>query len=346
MAQQLRALGINATLVVITSAHPLSERLDDTDTPVIELGLPRGRQLIRVARRYAAVLRHVGPDGALLMTSGYMATIGRIGGYRGPLVGVEHGQVLQTSNTRRRRWMELVDLFVGAHCLDAQVAVSPFMLGELEQIPHRPGATVIPNGVDVDRYCPQRPIFSDCAVLTVGWAGRLIEGKGVDDLLRASARISSHPRPFQILIAGDGPERQRLASLAADVAPPGTVKFIGPCQDMPGFWNRCDLAVATSNQFVESFGLAPLEAAACGRPVVATSNGGFVDVVKDGETGRIVTPGDVDGLAAAISQYLTDHELARQHGDRGRARAAASFEISSCATAYLDLLGELAEHRA
>jgi glycosyltransferase involved in cell wall biosynthesis len=344
MAEQFRALGVDATLVVITSARPLSDRLDERGPAIIELGLPRGGELMRVARRYATVLRRAAPDGALLMTSGYMATMLRLGGYRGPLVSVEHGHVLQTVGPRARRWLEWLDLQIGARCVDAQVAVSSFTLEELKRLPHHRGASVIPNGVDLDRYRPERPVFSQSGVITIGWAGRLIPGKGVDDLVKASARVTS-AGPYRVLIAGDGPERERLSSLATNIAKPGTVEFVGTCQDMPSFWNKCDLVVATSNQFVESFGLAPLEAAACGRPVVATRNGGFVDVVRDGETGRIIPPGDVEALACAISQYLADPRRAREDGERARVRATESFDIRACAVSYVELLGQVAIHR-
>jgi glycosyltransferase involved in cell wall biosynthesis len=337
MAEQLRALGVNATVVVITSSRPLSDGLRAGHPPVIELGLSRGGALIRAPRRYATVLRDVGAHGALLMTSGYMATMLRIGGYRGPLIGIEHGQLLQTPETKHRRWSRQLDLLIGAHCLDAQVAVSSFMLTKLERLPHHPRVSVIPNGVDLGHYRPERPLGENGSIFTIGWAGRLIAGKGVDDLLRASARLTAR-NPFRVLIAGDGPERESLQALASGIAPSGAVKFIGTCHDMPAFWNGCDLAVATSNQLEESFGLASLEASACGRPVVATRNGGFVEVVEHGETGQIVPPGDIEALAAGISRYLGDPELAREHGARGRARATDRFDIRMSALSYVKLL--------
>jgi len=119
------------------------------------------------------------------------------------------------------------------------------------------------------------------------------------------------------------------------------VRLVGRRQDMAAFWNECDIAIASSSTFIESFGMAPLEAGACARPVVATHNGGFVDIVVDGVTGRIVDPRDPRALASAIATYIENPDRARLHGAHARQRAVARFGIRACADAYIALFERL-----
>ena len=110
---------------------------------------------------------------------------------------------------------------------------------------------------------------------------------------------------------------------------------------MAGLLNAADVAAAVSAALVESFGFFALEAMACGLPVVATRNGGLTEVVADGETGFLVSPGDVEGIAAALESYGTDPTLRRRHGSAARERCAAVFSVERAADEYVALLGEL-----
>jgi glycosyltransferase involved in cell wall biosynthesis len=105
--------------------------------------------------------------------------------------------------------------------------------------------------------------------------------------------------------------------------------FIGRSDDMPSFWNACDVAVVPSDTFVESFSMTTLEAMACGRAVVATRNGGIPEVL--GETGTLVPVGDAHALAHGISRYLADPALCAEHGRRARSRAEHEFDIGRTA---------------
>jgi glycosyltransferase involved in cell wall biosynthesis len=338
MARAFRRAGADATVVSITESGLLGDRLADMGVPLVDLRLSRGGMLPRAAPRYASAMRQVGTDGAILMTSGYMATCLRMGGYTMPIVGVEHGHILQASSASRLgRRLELLDLYVGAHCVSAQVAVSKFMLRELKRVPHHRQVVTIPNGVNLEEFAPVRDVLADGREAILGWAGRMIPGKGVDDLLRAFALIAE-TCCVRLCLAGDGPERNELEALATRLGVATKVRFLGRQQNMSAFWNRCDIAVGSSSTFVESFGLSPLEASACGRPVVATQNGGYADVVKNGRTGRLVPVGDPRAMASALTAYLGCPALAREDGTRGRARAEAHFDICKCAEGYLELL--------
>jgi glycosyltransferase involved in cell wall biosynthesis len=113
------------------------------------------------------------------------------------------------------------------------------------------------------------------------------------------------------------------------------VEFLGLVENMPRFWQSCDIAIFPSHQFIESFGMVALEAMACAKPVIATRNGGAPEVVIDGVTGTVVEPGDVAALERALVTYAGDADLRREHGAAGRARAMEKFDIHECARAYL-----------
>ena len=115
----------------------------------------------------------------------------------------------------------------------------------------------------------------------------MIEGKGTEVLLHALARIRDDS--LQAEIAGEGPARDALESLAHRLGIAPRVHFRGPVNDMAAFWQTCDLAVVPSHPpHVESFGIVAIEAMASGLPVVATANGALPELVTHGRSGTIV----------------------------------------------------------
>lgn len=152
----------------------------------------------------------------------------------------------------------------------------------------------------------------------VVFAGRLSVEKGVDVLIRAIGRLG---RDARLEIAGDGPERTGLESLAARVAP-GRVHFLGRLgrEDVLGVI-RSAAVVAVPSRWYENQGLVALEAFACGVPVVASRIGGLPDVIEDGCTGLLVEADDEGSLASALVALLADP--ARAMGMGGAARAVA-----------------------
>jgi len=143
-------------------------------------------------------------------------------------------------------------------------------------------ATVVPGGVDVERYSPSagtddRLATGDPAFLTVR---RLAERMGHAPMLRAFASVAArHPGAY-LYVAGDGPLRGRLERLAARLGLTDRVTFLGyvPDAELPGVYASADVFVLPTVE-LEGFGLATLEALASGLPVVATPVGGTVEVL-------------------------------------------------------------------
>ncbi len=199
-----------------------------------------------------------------------------------------------------------------------------------------PGATIhlTPFGVDTDVFQP-RPGASRARGAVIGTARNLQRTYGLDVLLDAFARLPAQAMdgPLTLWIAGRGAEEAALRRQATDRGIAARVQFLGslPHDQMPAFLWGLDLFANPSR--AESFGVAALEAAASGLPVVASSVGVLPEVVVEGETGLLVPPEDPAALAAALSSLLHDPERRRTMGRAARARAVARYDWQSCARA-------------
>jgi glycosyltransferase involved in cell wall biosynthesis len=345
LAQRLRDLGADVVVVFITGPHPLAERVHAAGLPFRSLGFTRGRDVAWHPRRYAREVARLAPDGALLGACGFMGAALRCGGYRGPIVAVEHGALLslRTIPWLRRCLLRLGGIG-GAWTTDAEIGVSDFMLGEMRRHAHARKVQRIRNGIDPSVYTSATTpgASAPAGVLSIGCAGRLIPGKGVDCLIEAVARLQ-RTYPISLAIAGEGPERTRLEALAGSIGIAQVVHFVGLVSNMAAFWQASDVAVVPS-EMTESFSMTTLEAMASGKPVLATRNGGICEVVVNGETGTLVPAGNVEALAGALRSYA-DADLRARHGLAGRARAEQHFHIDASARAYLRLFDEIATRR-
>ena len=206
--------------------------------------------------------------------------------------------------------------------------------------------TVVPCGVDRSRFTPDGPAEArPPGVARIVVACRMVERKGVDDAIRALAAVPG----AELHIAGgpdvsqlDGdPEAQRLRSVAAETGVGDRVVFRGRVgrEEMPALMRSADVVVCAP--WYEPFGIVPLEAMACGAPVVATAVGGQIDSVVHGETGLHVPPRDPAALAAALSDLLGDEARRRRLGEGGVRRVRSRFGWERVAAATLDVYRDL-----
>jgi glycosyltransferase involved in cell wall biosynthesis len=166
----------------------------------------------------------------------------------------------------------------------------------------------------------------------------LVHRKGIDVLLEALARQPAEP-VLRLWIAGDGPERARLEQLARARGLERQVRFLGQRDDKNDLLAACDLFLMPSR--AEGLGVAALEAMAMGRPVVAGRVGGLADLVLDGVTGRLVSPGDVDALASVVRSLVGAAGERDRLGAAGPARVADGFLASQMVAAYERLYSEV-----
>jgi glycosyltransferase involved in cell wall biosynthesis len=155
--------------------------------------------------------------------------------------------------------------------------------------------------------------------------GRLVERKGQEDAVRALAAVPD----AELVVVGGPPTQQldtdpevtRLRRIADEVGVGDRLVFTGAVSrdDVPGWIRSADVVLAVP--WYEPFGITPLEAMACGRPVVATAVGGLVDSVADGVTGDLVPPRDPAALGTALAALLADDDRRTAYGAAGVLRA-------------------------
>jgi glycosyltransferase involved in cell wall biosynthesis len=153
---------------------------------------------------------------------------------------------------------------------------------------------------------------------TLVLAGRLVPQKSLDVALRAVSLVDG----ISLVVAGDGPERERAHAQAVELGLGDRVRFLGaqPRWAVFELFRAADAALLSSSW--ESFGLVVAEALAVGTPVVSTAVGGVVEVLEEGRNGLLVPAGDYRALAGAIRRFFADPELQT----RLRAAAAPSVE--------------------
>lgn len=191
---------------------------------------------------------------------------------------------------------------------------------------------VIPNGIDLARFTPgsEADRFPDPTLL---YLGRLKRYKRVDLPLRAVALLRSRGMPVRLVAAGRGDHRAALEREARRLGlGPGAVEFPGFVSDEEKLelFRRSWIHVLTSPK--EGWGIANLEAAACGTPTVASDAPGLRDSVRDGETGFLVPHGDVEALAARVALLVDDPGLRRRQSRAAR-EFALGYSWDSTATA-------------
>jgi len=196
----------------------------------------------------------------------------------------------------------------------------------------------IPNAVEPGRFqfggdkiALRSALHLPADRLIVVTVGRLTRQKGYPHLLQALALVPPDKRPLT-LIAGDGPDRDQLEAMIKVNLLTKDVLLLGNRRDVPNLLAASDLFVLSS--LWEGLPLVLLEAAASGLPAVVTDVGGNAEVVKDGESGLLVLPGDEKGLATAISSLLADPAKRSRMGGEARRQYDRHYNLSSFISAH------------
>jgi glycosyltransferase involved in cell wall biosynthesis len=200
---------------------------------------------------------------------------------------------------------------------------------------------VVPNGVDLQRFCCE-PDAALRATLSRGGSRkvvlattRLVAQKGLRFLLEAARDLPE----IQVVIAGDGPERDELVTRSQDLGLGDRVDFLGQRDDVPQLLACSDVVVLPSLN--EGLPLAVLEAMSAQKPVVATAIGGTDEAILDGESGLLVPPRDSTALARAIRALVDDPSLAAGLARAARRRAEQSFSCAQMLERVVGVYGEL-----
>jgi mannosyltransferase len=288
----------------------------DAPDGIARIGLA---ELLKLRRRRAALIWHARRNfemivGVLLRASGW------------PLKLV-FTSAAQRRHTWTTRWL--------IRRMDAIIATNDISESFL-----RRSATVIPHGVDTDRYAPpadRAAAFAEAKLpgrYAIGCFGRVRAQKGTDVFVDAMCRLL--PRypdftavivgaivPEQFAFASELKKRIEAAGLRSRVVMTGEL----PIEDVPRWYQRLTIYAFTSRN--EGFGLTLIEAMSAGAALVASRAGAAELVVEDGVTGVLTPPGDVDALVAALEPLLRDPASCTAMGARARARVLAKFSLDA-----------------
>ncbi len=184
---------------------------------------------------------------------------------------------------------------------------------------------ITPFGIDTMLFYPQ-PELRDSTVFKIGTVKTLASKYGIDTLIQAFYTLrntlagTSLAQQLRLCIAGDGPQRDKLQALVAKLGLSAVTEFAGhlPHAQVPAYLNQLNIYVACSRLDSESFGVAILEASACGLPVIVSRVGGLPEVVEEGVTGLIVEKEDIEQFATALSKLVQNKTIRDTMGHAGR----------------------------
>jgi len=266
------------------------------------------------------------------------------------------GLRLETSSGFSRTFLKWIEL-ITASCAQRVIAVSK-SLADLYVAQGLASGTKIAvlgkgssNGVDCVRFARIDPLAPALMRLrtqlhipndsfVIGFVGRLTKDKGISDLLEAFQLIQKDTSTIRLLLVGQQEQ--------ADAISPSDSYFIkhteavvasGYVDDVVPYYNLMNVLVLPSQR--EGFPNAVLEAAACGIPTIAYRVTGIRDAIQDGLTGRLIEPGDITDLVAALSHYQGNPSICKQHGRNARQHAIANFRPESIWSGLYDQYCEL-----
>jgi glycosyltransferase involved in cell wall biosynthesis len=238
--------------------------------------------------------------------------------------------------------------------LDRMIALTTYDADYLEERGADPARIeIIPNGVDLGTYHPISPelingfrerhhIPTDASMVL--FVGRLVDQKGLPFLLEAMPELRRRVPEARLMVVGEGPELGRARHLARTLGIDDAVSWTGRLseKELVSAYNTSQVVAVPS--LWEGMPLVILEAAACGKPVVASNVSGMPEFIEEGGTGFTVNPRDPGAMAGSIEQVLEDNTLARRMSDRARKKASGEFDLKVQVSRTLDLYQRVMEN--
>jgi glycosyltransferase involved in cell wall biosynthesis len=344
-AQELRARGHEVLIVSLTPLGPMGRQARDAGIPTESLemrrGVPDPRGLVRLIR----LVRAWRPDvlHSHMVHANLMARVLRLFVPIPALVSTIHN-IYEGGRVRMVAY-RLTNALVDHMTIVSQAAADRFVS---DGIVPKKILTVVPNGVDMDRFRTVPARVRESLRDSMGlqrefvWlaVGRFEVAKDYPNMLRAFATVHQrHPRAV-LLLVGRGTLQAESEALAQALGLEGAVRFLGVRQDVPELMSAADAYVMSSAW--EGMPMVLLEAAAAGLPIVSTVVGGNDEVVRDQESGFLVPPRDPDGLGMAMVRLMELPDADRRSmGERGREHVRAHYGLSRVVERWEDLYREI-----
>ena len=343
------------SICCINTTGPMAERITRKDVQIYQLN-KKGRDYL-LPFKLMKLIGTIKPD--IVHTRNWSAIDGIIGarfaGIR-RIVHGEHGREAQDptgANMRRLKIRKLLHPLV-SRFVTVSSDLKRWLIYDVG-VPEGKVVQII-NGVDTERFCPPQDTAAGKMKaglppdsFVIGSVGRLDSVKDYATLIRAFASVVTGQTGLTgltgktvLMIIGSGSEEQRLKTLADELKISDRILFLGERTDIPELMRAFDVFVLSS--IAEGISNTVLEAMASELPVIATSVGGNVELVGDGITGFLFSPGDYRGLAEKIILYFKNSDLLQEHGLNGRAKAESELSLSAMVKGYEALYTSLLPH--
>jgi rhamnosyl/mannosyltransferase len=295
-------------------------------------------------------LRRLAPDVVHLHFPNPMGDLAYLlSGWRAPVVMTYHADI---AKPRPALWLyRRVFRRLERHVRRIIVSSEAFLASSESLSRYREQCVVIPFGVDPESFALRdreleivERLAQEHGRPLALFLGVLRPYKGLQILLQAMGRVRGH-----LLVAGRGPHRAQLEAVARRLGVADRVTFVGEVSETERrlLLHACDVFVLPALDRRESFGIAQLEAMACGKPVVSSDLPTGVRVVNQhGRTGLLVPPGDPDALAEALNRLLGDVALRAELGQAAREQVEREFSREAMIERTLAVYDEVLSRRA
>ncbi|HZR02889.1 MAG TPA: glycosyltransferase family 4 protein [Burkholderiales bacterium] len=260
---------------------------------------------------------------------------------RAPWIHIEHGSDFAHFNGRVKTMLgQTYDRIFGSFVLrscHAVVANSEASRAFVRVLSRRTDCRVIYRGVDVDRIAAATP--NDVlrrywpGHIIIGYVGRLIDGKGVHDLLKSFSLLNSPDA--SLVIVGDGPERHRLEQLSAQLAIAERVRFMGHLLPAQALSSMAAFDIVVNPSYTEGLPSSIIEAALLRKAIVATDVGGTREIISGTGDGYLVAPGDHVAMAEKLALLNSDPDLRYRLGEAAFMKAQRRFDWDAAIGQYV-----------
>lgn len=335
---------VEPSIVCMQSLGPLAAEAEGRGVRV-ELAGMGGLRYVAPISRLARMMRNERPDiihTHNLVAHTHAAPAARQRGI--PIVHTKHGR--QVTSFRRVPWLR--EFLYG---LSDRIAVVSGDTGRslASKVPiDEKKIVVVYNGIDMekfvslDRVGAREKLGIPDGATVVGAVSRLDPVKDHSTMLKAFAKIAGEGRDRLFLIVGDGPEHDRIESLATELGIRDNVIMTGFSEEIPEMLAAMDIYLQPSTE--EGLSLTILEAAAAGVPVVSTRVGGTPEIIADGENGVLIEVGDHEALAGVLERFVEDRGPFDEMAVKARKRIKEVFSLEGMTgnyeTIYRNILTE------
>jgi glycosyltransferase involved in cell wall biosynthesis len=343
LAERQAAMGLDVT-VLVTSR-----------TRSTELSTMNGVRIIKAARIATPASTPISPSLAVWIARlrpdiAHLQFPYPVGEAANLLLGRARRTVIsyQSDVVRQQGWLRLYQplLWRVLRRADCLIASTPNYVETSPYLSHlRDKVAVIPLGIEPGPFLHPSPLAQNIRERHGGalllFVGRLRYYKGLDWLIRAMPRIRA-----KLLVVGTGPMEAAWRALVSEMGVQDRVVFIGDAtdEDLPGYYQACDVFLLPASERSEAYGLVQLEAMAAARPVVCTELGtGTSYINRHGETGLVVPPKSADALVDACNRLLSDEPLRQRMGTRARERVLDEFSAGQMVDRIVSLYQRLLE---